>query len=352
VLLTGGKPAQEANMAHFTQLGLSSSPDKKPETKPQGKALRNGSSEAQRAQSSPKKPTTKQKTAALVGSVIATSLLGVFLLESGCSKESDKTSAILTPNQSVSSQPLTPVVTTSISASTPVASQPPAKKKSRQRKLSASTYTNAAYGVSFRYPTYGSLKEDDEANLELDGLGPLEMNFVQPGGTTISAVELPRKLFAGTDFNTAFFNVSVNPKLTVAECEQFAFPEKDELEVTTSKTKVGATEFEAVEAYAEAENNLADVKFYHAFQNGSCYEFALGLETAAEEIPDEVELGVEPAVKPVDRNEVFRKLNWMLSTVKIQPADFPATSEPAVAAGVPITPSNAQMNEAKINDAH
>ena len=278
------------------------------------------------------------------------------MLESGCSKESDKTSTILTPNQSVPSQPLMPVVTTHISTPTPVASQPPAKKKSRQRKLSASTYTNAAYGVSFRYPTYGSLKEDDEANLELDGLGPLEMNFVQPGGTTISAVELPRKLFAGTDFNTAFFNVSVNPKLTAAECEQFAFPEKDELEVTTSRTKVGPTEFEAVEAYAEAENNQADVKFYHAFQNGSCYEFALGLETASEEIPDDAnvvaEPGVKAAIKPVDRNEVFRKLNWMLSTVKIQPADFPATTAPAMATGAPITPTSAEMNEANISEAH
>ena len=98
--------------------------------------------------------------------------------------------------------------------STPVASQAPAKKKARQRKLSASTYANPSYGVSFRYPKNGSLKEGDEANLELDGLGPVEMNFVQPGGTTISAVELPRKLYAGTDLNTAFFNVSVNPKLT------------------------------------------------------------------------------------------------------------------------------------------
>jgi hypothetical protein len=273
------------------------------------------------------------------------------VLESGCSKESDKTSAMVTPNQSVVSQPLTPVVTAQISTSTPLASQPPAKKKSRQRKLSASTYTNAAYGVSFRYPTYGSLKEDDDANLELDGLGPLEMNFVQPGGTTISAVELPRKLFAGTDFNIAFFNVSVNPKLTAAECEQFAFPEKDDVEVTTSKTKVGATEFEAVEAYAEAENNQADVKFYHVFQNGSCYEFALGLETTTEEVSDEVKLGVEPAVKPVDRNEVFRRLNWMLSTVKIQPADFPATTAPAVAAGVPITPSNTEIDKANIDKA-
>jgi hypothetical protein len=340
-------------MAHFTQLGLSASPDKKPATQPTGKTTRNTPNTQH---PSPKKSSDKQKKVALVSSLIATSLLGVFLLESGCSKESDRTSAILTPNQSVASQPLTPVATTSISTSTPVASQPPAKKKSRQRKLSASTYTNAAYGVSFRYPTYGSLKEDDEVNLELDGLGPLEMNFVQPGGTTISAVELPRKLFAGTDFNTAFFNVSVNPKLTAAECEQFAFPEKDELEVTTSKTKVGPTEFEVVEAYAEAENNQADVKFYHVFQNGSCYEFALGLETATEEILDEIKLGVEPvvkpAIKPVDQNEVFRKLNWMLSTVKIQPVDFPATTVPAVAAGTPITPSNAEMNEANINEAH
>ncbi len=336
-------------MAHFTQLGLSTSPDKKPATPPTGKTTPN---RPNTQHATLKKSSYKQKKAALVASLIATSLLGVFLLESGCSKESDKTSAILTPNQSVSSQPLTPVVTTSISASTPVASQPPAKKKSRQRKLSASTYTNAAYGVSFRYPTYGSLKEDDEANLELDGLGPLEMNFVQPGGTTISAVELPRKLFAGTDFNTAFFNVSVNPKLTAAECDQFAFAEKDELEVTSSRTKVGATEFQAVEAYAEAENNHADVKFYHAFQNGSCYEFALGLETAAEEIPDEVVPAVKPPIKPVDRNEVFRKLNWMLSTVKIQPADFPATTAPAVAAGTAITPANAEMNDANIREAH
>ena len=37
-------------------------------------------------------------------------------------------------------------------------------------------------------------------------------------------MELPRKLYAGTDFNAAFFNVSVNPKLTSEECGQFAFP--------------------------------------------------------------------------------------------------------------------------------
>jgi hypothetical protein len=335
-------------MTHFTQLGLSGSRDKKPETKPQGKTLPNGSSETQRAQSNAKKPTAKQKTAALVGSVIAISLLGVFLLESGCSKESDKAAAIATPTQAVASQPSMPTLTPPIS-STPVASQPPAKKRSRQRKVLASTYTDPTSGVSFRYPKHGSLKEGDEANLKLDGLGPVEMNFVAPGGATISAVELPRKIYAGTDFITAFFNVSVNPELTSAECEQFAFPQTGDPEtdpVATSKTKVGSTEFHAVEGFAAEENNQADVKYYHVFQNGSCYEFVLGLETLADMTPDENKTDVKPAVKPVDRNEVFRQLNWILSTVKIQPLTKPEKTSPEVANGTPAAPTTAIATEA------
>jgi hypothetical protein len=331
-------------MAHFTQLGLSGSPDKKPETNLQAKPRPNVSSEGQRLHSDAKKFSGKQKTAVLVASVIATALLGVFLLESGCSKESDKTAAIATPTQTVASQPPQPIATPPIPTSTPAATQPPAKKKSRQRKLSASTYTNPTYGVTFRYPKYGNLTEGDEANLELDGLGLLGTNFVQPGGTSVSSVELPRKLYGGTDFNTAFFNVSVNPKLTSEQCQQFAFPETGNLEtdpLRPSKTKVGATEFHAVEGFAEQENHQADVKYYHVFQNGSCYEFALGLETA-KAMPDEI----KPAVKPVDRNEVFRRLNWILSTVKIQPVDLPEKTAPEVATDVPTAPTDATITEA------
>jgi hypothetical protein len=308
-------------MTHFTQLGLSGSPDRKSETKPQGKTLPNNLPAKPTSTTNERKPANKHKTAVLAGSLIATALLGTFVFESGCSKESDKTAAIVAPSQTVASQPnLIPPISTSM----PIATQPPAKKKSRQHKLSASTYNNPDYGLSFRYPKYDSLKEGDDANLELNGLGPLETNFVQPGGTTISAVELPGKLYAGTNFNAAFFNVSVNPKLTSQECEQFAFPETSNPAtdpVITSKTTVGVTEFHAVEGFAGGDDNQADVKYYHVFQNGNCYEFALGLQTAEEAIPDEI----KPIVKPVNRNEVFRQLNWILSTVKIQPvADKPS----------------------------
>jgi hypothetical protein len=263
------------------------------------------------------------------------------VFESGCSKESSKTSAITPPNPSVS-QPSAPIASVS-TVITPMATQPPAKKTSRQRKLSASTYTNPEYGVSFRYPKYDNLMEGDDANLELDGLGPVETNFVEPGGTTISTVELPRKFYTGTDFETAFFNVSVNSKLTAEECGRFAFPETDNPKtdhVTISKAKIGPTEFQAVETFAETETNEADVKFYHVFQNGSCYEFTLGLETTAQANSDEP----RPRAKLVDSNEVFRQLNWMLSTVKIQPVAAPEKPAPELATDTPLT--NAAITEA------
>lgn len=323
-------------MPHFTQLGLSGNSES-----PERKESRNPSSAEHRPNSNANQLSNKKKTAVLVGSLIATSLLGVFLLESGCSKESEKAAIIAPLSQTIPSQQQAPIVT--LPATT--ASQPVAKKKSRQRKLAASTYTNPTYGVSFLYPKNGTLQEGDKANLELDGLGPVEMNFVQPGGTTISAVELPRKLYAGTDFNAAFFNASVNPKMTAEECAQFAFPETSNQgsdPVTISKkTKVGATVFQAVEGFAGEENNEADLKYYHVFQNGSCYEFALGLETAVDSTTDEV----KPASKLVDRNEVFRKLNWMLSTVKIQPVAAQEKAVPEVAASTPTAPA-ATMTEA------
>lgn len=320
-------------MAHFTQLGLSARSETKSEEKTQKHSL---------SEESTKSLNGKHRTATLVGSLIATSLVGVFLLESGCSKSSDKAVAIAPPVQPTVSQPSAPP----IALPTPAAAmQKPAAKKSRQRKLSASTYNNSTFGVSFRYPKYGTLQEGEKANLELDGLGPVEMNFAQPGGTPISAVVLPRKRYAGTDFHSAFFTASVNPKLTAEECEQFAFPETgnpEGVQVSTSKTKVGATEFRSIEGFASEEKSQADLKYYHVYQNGSCYEFALGLETAINPDADDA----ESVTKPVDRNEVFRKLNWMLSTVKIQPVEAPKPVTAEVTAGPGNAPANTITSEA------
>jgi hypothetical protein len=239
-------------MTQFTQLGLSGKPEKKSAAQD---TLRIGSN------NDTKKSVQRKKTAMLAGSVVAGALLGVFLLESGCSKSSDKVATISTPaSYSLPAVvPTTPAVTPAVVAPTP-------KKKTRQHKLAASTYSNPTYGVSFRYPKRDSLKEGDKANLELEGLGPVEMNFVQPGGTRVSAVELPGKTYAGTDFNSAFFNVSVNSKLTQEECEQFAFPQGSATDpVAPSKAKIGAAEFQSLEGFADENAKQADVKYYHLF---------------------------------------------------------------------------------------
>jgi hypothetical protein len=262
--------------------------------------------------------------------MVATSLLTIFLAETGCSKASDRAS-VSTSSQIASNQPVpasaapspaAPVVTPEV--------KKPVHKKSRQQKVSA--YKNPAYGVSFRYPKSYSLKEGEEASLQWDGLGPVEMNFVQPGGTTLTAVELPSNLYPGTDFTSGFFNISVNPKLTSTECEQFVIPETgpEAESVTPSKTKVGATEFNEMQTSAGGETRQADAKYYHIFQNGMCYEFTLGLERTAASTVD--------GIKPVDRDHVFRKLNWILSTVTIEPVEVPEVA--AHAANAPEDGSN------------
>jgi hypothetical protein len=323
-------------MAQFTQLGLSGRPERKVEVSTSPDTSRIGSN------NHTKKSVQRKKTAMLAGSALAGALLGVFLLESGCSKSSDKVAAISAP---ASYSP--PAIIPTTPTVTPTAVAPTPKKKTRQHKLAASTYTNPTYGVSFRYPKSDSLKEGDKADLELEGLGPVEMNFVQPGGMTVSAVELPSKSYSGTDFNSAFFNVSVNSKLTQEECEQFAFPQGSETDpVAPSKAKVGATEFQALEGFADENAKQADVKYYHVFQNGNCYEFALGLETNLE-MP-KVEGQTVYAMKPVNHNEVFRQLNWMLSTVKIAPPVVQEKASPEVAAGAstsPVLPASAAVTE-------
>jgi hypothetical protein len=313
-------------MPQFTQLNLQASAE--------DKVGRNVPNPGQRPAANARKFSGTQKTIALTGSLIATALLGVFLLEtSGCSKDSPVV-AISSPTPTRALDSASPL-STPVPKIQPTATMASAVRKARQHKLSASSYSNSAYGVSFRYPKRYSLKEGEQANLEWAELTPLQMNFVQPGGTTITAVELPHNMYPGTDLSAAFFHVSVNPKLTAKECEQFAVPQPGQAARSASEdgakaaqpspVRLGAAEFTVVENSGGETTNKVDAKYYHVFQNGSCFEFALGLKTAGD--------GSAVNPKAVDRSEVFRKLNWMLSTVKIQPAGVPEAA--------PVTPSAA-----------
>jgi len=309
-------------MEKFTQLGLNRNPEVKPSTNiPAAKPLNS------------KKPGSTKKTAAFVASSVAGSLLAIVLLQtSGCSKESNKSAALTPSNQTLLNQPVVPV---SIPPATTQAVTPPAPKKIVKSRPSTIAYNDATSGVSFRYPRKYALKTPDTSKPDTPSSQQFDMNFVQPGGVEVASVELPKGAYPGTDLASASFNVSVNKAMTAEQCGQFTLLQlasSDELSVQPAKIRFGGTQLEEMEAISGPDGKQADAKYYHLFQNGACYEFAVGLSTQSD--------SAEDGVMPVDREEVFRRLERILATVKIS-TDAPTVAQTPVAAPASTTPDAA-----------
>jgi hypothetical protein len=292
----------------------------------------------------PKKPGLKPehggaKVAAIVGSFMAATLVATFTIgTNGCSKS--KPVAVSNPTPAITQ----PAAMTPIPSPAPVVAKQ--IKSPRQHKLA--TFKNKEYAISFRYPTHYTVKEGEETDSTQTSVTSAAMNFAQPGGMTLSTIELPEKLYTGTDFASAFFTVNVNPKMTADECTQFAFPEKTELDNNSdgpSEVNVAGTDYTEMDDVVSDGMLQANAHYYHLYQNNVCYEFALGLQTASDETNKDL--------KPVNRDKVFDKLQWMLSTVKIKttgatPEVAKTTVEPSAnsvstaiaSSAAPTTPNN------------
>jgi len=193
--------------------------------------------------------------------------------------------------------------------------KPVAKKAARKRPEKV-VYKNDVYGVSFQYPRRYALKTGDEAILDWFGAQPAGMNFVDGGGVAVAAVELPRGLYPGTDYRDGFFTVSVNRNLSEAQCSQFAVVDNndsDEEPVAPRNVNFGGQIYSQTEAFAGKAFEQAYSRYYHLYRNGACYEMALALETAG--------YGAVDGITPVDRDEVFHKLDGILSSVRLRPEE-------------------------------
>jgi hypothetical protein len=248
---------------------------------------------------------TERLPALFAGFVMVT----VFVAVVSCSRKSSEPAPI------ASIAPAAPMATPA-SAPAAIAPMPAAPKKMKRHRPTTATYVNGEYGVSITYPRKYGLKLGDEAQLSWPGLGPVPTDFVKPGGVTLAAVELPASLYPDTDFASAFVNVSVNHAVTSDECAQFAFPQVSTDAASAAKAKVGALEFNEIESINGESPKQTDAKYYHVFQNGACYEFALGLGTSGDQ-PD--------GTTQIDREKVFSRLEKILATVKIKPVELPGT---------------------------
>lgn len=75
-----------------------------------------------------------------------------------------------------------------------------------------------------------------------------------------------------------------------------------------SKLIVGNLELRATEAVSGEGTRQSDAKYFHVYQNGACYEFALNVTTVASD---------DGLMKHVNRDRVFDRLEKILATVKI-----------------------------------
>jgi hypothetical protein len=246
------------------------------------------------------------------GIAVISGLLVGSLLTVGCSKEKSTTASgeTQTQNQTILNQPglnqPTPPAPTVAASTTTAVPAGTAKRAVRKRPANV-TYKDQTYGVSFRYPWTYALKNGD-------GPDSATMDFARPGGVTAVAVEVPKGFYPDTDLASAHFLVNVNQGLSEAECGQFAAPQAvpaDQGVVQPEKVTLGGMELQEVEDISGEDTKQSDTKYYHLFQNGTCYEFALSLSTEA--------VGDDETVRPVDREKVFRRLETILATAKINP---------------------------------
>jgi hypothetical protein len=308
----------------------------------------------------------------------------------GCSSNNDQPKPVTSNKQIPMTQPQSPIAPAPV-----LAESKPAPKKIVHKKPATVNYTDKDNGVTFEYPRRYAI-ETGAAATELLANTPLPMNFVAPGGVALAAVELPETGFTNTDFSSAFFNVSVHKNLTADQCNEFSVPQpkssesqspetchpedrascgtKDPMPAVAStasdassqgnasapaaasstasstpaapeqqnaaksptgsdsKLLVGDLELRSTEAVSGEGTRQSDSKYFHVFQNGSCYEFALNVTTDASE---------EGVTKHVDRDKVFTRLEQILSTVKIPPVAVApeVTAETKTAPAVPETPA-------------
>jgi len=352
------------------------------------------------------------------GPLVFAAVLIICSVTVGCSSSnnSEKPKPVSSNSQIPVTQPQNPLVPVS-STGTPPESKP-APKKVTHKKPATVNYTDKTYGVTFEYPRRYAI-ETGNAAADLLTSSPVPMNFVQPGGVALAAVELPETSFANTDFSSAFFNVSVHKSLTTEQCNQFAVPmpkmdakldaqpeakiemksepkveaqtevkpetkpeagsatpvasteaasatatpapveaakatpsdsqpalpaamqsaaatEQPAVKTSTdsvastepasnSKLLLGDMELRATEAVSGEGARQSDSKYFHIYQNGACYEFALNVTTVASS---------DGLIKHVDRDKVFGRLEKILDTVKINPLTPEATAE------TPATPAS------------
>lgn len=237
----------------------------------------------------------------------------VLFMAVSCSKKSDTTTKI--------SAPVAPAVQSPAPATASAAVPEMPKKAVKKHRPTTATYVNGNYGVALTYPRKYSLKSGEKLK-EV----PLQTGFSKSGAVEIASLDMPDGLYPDTDFSSALLNVSVHQGMSEDECGQFAIPtdasatakladaDKSTDSSKPSAIKLGANQFTEIEQMSGSGDRQSDLKYFHLFKNGACYEFALDVETSRKTDED---------LAQVDRSKIFKQLEKILTTARIKEVELP-----------------------------
>ena len=273
----------------------------------------------------------------------------VLFLAVSCSKKSDNPVAKISAPEMPALQAPAPSTTAAV-PETP-------KKAVKKHRPSTATYVNGTYGVSLTYPRKYSLQSADKLKQV-----PVVASFAKSGAVEIASLDMPDGLYPATDFSSALLNLSINQGMTADECGQFAAPSNGAATTKSADSdkspapapdgakpetiKLGPNEFSAVEQMSGSGDHQSDLKYFHLFKNGACYEFALDVETSRK---------ADGNLAQVDRDKIFEQLEKILATTRIKDVELPGgenaekgtVSQPVAAtqATVATQPSTTQQTE-------
>jgi len=106
----------------------------------------------------------------------------------------------------------------------------------------------------------------------------------------------------------------VNPALSAEKCSEFSVPVPvSEKTIPASSVTVGENQFMFAEDFDEMNADQPIARYYHKYENATCYEFALGIATDRNDTKEEV--------RAIDRDAVFEKLEKIVASAQIQSKD-------------------------------
>jgi hypothetical protein len=271
-----------------------------------------------------------------VSAVVFAGILIVCSVTVGCSSEKPKTQSSINLQALAQPTPTAAVIPTSVpTPSVPVEAKPVHKKIVRKVPATV-TYSDENSGISFQYPRKYALKTGEDADKVVSS-DAVPMDFVQPGGIALAAVTVPESAYPKSNLSAAFFDISVNKALTAEQCGQFPVVQTKATSATDAsgttpqplKRMIGDMELLSNETLANDGTREEASKYFHVFQSGKCYEFALKVATGLE---------TDEGGKRVDREEIFKRLEKILASVKINPVPTPEVTASAPVAA-PVSPA-------------